>query len=695
MYNRIGLIGISLKIKKMGVFMKIFKRIIAVVLISLLAILILGIFTYKNYNDDDYARITALDYTAVVSDDSDAKVTITEILTFDVHATSSDNLFWELWRDLPEEFVDGVKVEYDVLSVVQILEDGTRLPWQESSKLYWWDNDYTDSSGSFGPGKWYHSEGPYDGEYNFECLLFYVDGLYRESIVFEIEYEMKNASLKYNDSSELYLSMFYGEDIQYLESVHGQILFPTDIMPKAGDYDAYTYGTNAHEFDFTESATLNPGYYTFDFNLDKEQLQFKDYNQYIEFALIAHGEDKQKFTQNAPNNYYSSDDMLPEIRAAQTTYEQLPEKALKDSQIILVSCLMGGIGLGVLALFINKQIKKKNPMYEPSIKIEYFRDIPSDLDANFARALVFSKQDKEDDLGDGFSAAMLSLAYKHYLELAQINPSKDWKSKNIKIVLLESTLENGRPALTPIEEQYYNLIKRHAVSNVINFSQFQQKISRDYQFTNSFVSKVKSSIPALGVSQGYFSKSNFRAPQKTMQGWSLAYAILALAVMIIGTILTWNTRIEFAYGAFFIFGGLTLLSALYLLIVSRKYILLTQFGQDEYAKWRGLYQFLNSETLMNEREVVELVIWEKYLIYATAFGISEKVIKALKIRVPDDMLRTSPILYSPIYRSRVFYHSSRSSFRNSTRSAAYTARSGGHGGFGGGGRGGGGGGGGH
>ena len=30
---------------------------------------------------------------------------------------------------------------------------------------------------------------------------------------------------------------------------------------------------------------------------------------------------------------------------------------------------------------------------------------------------------------------------------------------------------------------------------------------------------------------------------------------------------------------------------------------------------------------MHEKEVIELPIWEKYLVYATAFGISEKVIK--------------------------------------------------------------------
>lgn len=73
-------------------------------------------------NPYDYARITDVDYKAVVVDEpgSNGKVVLTERLTFDVHAASPTNPFWELWRDLPEDYVDGVKVHYKVNSVKQI-----------------------------------------------------------------------------------------------------------------------------------------------------------------------------------------------------------------------------------------------------------------------------------------------------------------------------------------------------------------------------------------------------------------------------------------------------------------------------------------------------------------------------------------------------------------------------------------------
>lgn len=111
---------------------------------------------------NDYARITDIDYKAVLVDEpgEGGKVVITERLTYDIHAASKNNLFWELWRDLPEDYIDGLKVDYQVNYVKQINDDGTETTYTESPKLYWDDSDYTSSI--YGPGKWYHSEGPYD-----------------------------------------------------------------------------------------------------------------------------------------------------------------------------------------------------------------------------------------------------------------------------------------------------------------------------------------------------------------------------------------------------------------------------------------------------------------------------------------------------------------------------------------------------
>lgn len=678
----------------------------------------------ESLNPNDYARITDVEYKAVVVDepDSEGKVIITERLTFDIHAASKNNLFWELWRDLPEDTIDGVKVYYKVNSVKQILEDGTELIYDESPKLYWDDYDYVSTNTTYGPGKWYHSEGPYNENIrNYECVFFYVDGLYREKVVFEIEYEMYNAALKYNDCSDLYLALYSGSTIKYLNSYKAQILFPNEDMPSSGNYNVYTYGTNSNEFPVTESATANPGYYTFSIDLDKKDLKFRPYNQYIEFDLVSYGEDKHIFTDYAPDNYYSYDDVLDEILEEQEEYAEKPQKYKIAKTIVFVILIIISLYILIYAFRVKSRMKLKHIFYSPTTEIDFYRDIPSDLDPNFATALVFSKHKPPKDDSGVYSAILLSLARKEYIELNEYynndveiviknfptqtpNVSEPLIMNNVgfdssftlDIAPTEETFteipSKEYEPLTTCEEYYYNLLVRHATNNSILMSALQRRISSDYENTNSFVRNINSSTVNIGVRDGYFQKGNYDQPKKQIKSASGLLLTIGILFITLVNIISYQTRMDLAFGSYTIIGICCIIGSLYLKIQSNKYILLTQFGEDEYAKWRGLYNFLNSDTLIHERTIVELPLWEKYLVYATAFGLSEKVIKAIRIRCPE--VAESPILSNNYCRSGRF-RSSGHRFRSAVRSGSSGSYGGGGFGYGGGGRGGGGGGGGH
>lgn len=718
---------------------------------------------FSSMNPFDYARITDVEYKAVLVDEpnSNGKVHITERLTFDIHAASKDNLFWELWRDLPEQYVDGLLVSYDVKSVKQIT-DYADIPYQESPVLYWYDNDYI--SDELGPGKWYHSPGPYNESLRlYECVLFYVNGLYREKVVFEIEYEMKNAALRYNDSSELYLSMYSGDTIKHLNSFKGEILIPYKDMPKEGNYDAHTYGTNDNSFEFKESKVDNPGYHTFSFDLDKEDLKFRPYNNYLEFTLISFGSDKHIFTDYANHNLYSNQDVLDEIIMEQKKYDNEPILAKKKKTNAFVIC----ISLSILTIFIAmiklKNTRKRYKFYKPTTEMLYFRDIPSDLDPYFASKFIFLKSKKENDDGNGYSAILLNLIRKKYIELERINPNLGWDNNNINIVIKfkglntfqtakvtnntvaeksnlvfieqhnilespvkknpvdlfnptnlipnmekeinenilehEENFKSDLEALTPTEEYYFNLIIRHSRNNQINMSGFQNKVSSDYENTNTFVKNIEKSVVNIAFNKQYIQDKQYEKPKKQIKELANIMMIIGFISLIFVNLLSYPTRMDFAFGGFTILGITLILTSRYLKKESNKYLLFTQLGEDEYAKWVGLYNFLNSSTLMNEKTVIELPLWEKYLVYATAFGISEKVIKALKLNCPS--FEASQMLSNPYYTStnyRFSSHSFRSATRHATRTYnthSYSGGFGGHGGYGGGGRGGGGGGGGH
>ena len=385
------------------------KAIIALIMIYVILIFIImpgeSFFgqDFEGFLKNDYAHITDMEYKAEVLDEKElgGKVLITEVITFDIHASDKDNPFWELWRDLPESEYDGLKVDYDVLSVYEIKENGSKVKWEESDKLYWYDEDYV--SEEYGPGKWYHSKGPYDDYQNFECLLFYIDGIYRDTITFEIKYIMNNAALKYSDVSELYLSMFSGDSTKNLKSFKGQILIQNKDMPEKGNYTISTYGTTKHRFNFNESKTLNNGYHTIYFDLNEEDLKFNSDNNYIEMTLLSYGDDKHSFTNYAPENNESNSKYLQEALNNDKEYDENIKNKIKTKNKIFFYTMLTTIVVLLLTFTKPLILKRKYTIYKSSINPDYFRDIPSDLDPYFAATLVFSKKGKKPDLGDIFS----------------------------------------------------------------------------------------------------------------------------------------------------------------------------------------------------------------------------------------------------------------------------------------------------
>ena len=68
--------------------------------------------------------------------------------------------------------------------------------------------------------------------------------------------------------------------------------------------------------------------------------------------------------------------------------------------------------------------------------------------------------------------------------------------------------------------------------------------------------------------------------------------------------------------------------------INSKYSALTLKGRMEKEKWDGFKRYIEENSLIEEKEYGDIILWEKYLIFATVFGISEKVLKDIKVKYP-------------------------------------------------------------
>jgi len=99
---------------------------------------------------------------------------------------------------------------------------------------------------------------------------------------------------------------------------------------------------------------------------------------------------------------------------------------------------------------------------------------------------------------------------------------------------------------------------------------------------------------------------------------------------------------------------------------------------------RNYKKFIEDLTLMKEKEIMDVILWENILIYATALGVAEKVKKAMKMYVPQKEISGTQLSLYASYNIHVV-----NSFRVATRQVHSSSIGFSGGGFGGGGFGGG------
>ena len=188
-------------------------------------------------------------------------------------------------------------------------------------------------------------------------------------------------------------------------------------------------------------------------------------------------------------------------------------------------------------------------------------------------------------MGDIYASILLNLVRKGYIELERIDNTKAWNPNNVLIKILynqftsENILNNiihnkmemnqniqpvqidkynsnGKKLedLSMNEKSYFNLIVKYANNKSITLKDFQNKINHDYDSTDTFVTSVENSIVNIGVSHSYFQKANYLEVKDKTHRLARTYLITAFVLIIVCNFMIYHTRLDLAFGSFFIVG---------------------------------------------------------------------------------------------------------------------------------------------
>lgn len=116
----------------------------------------------------------------------------------------------------------------------------------------------------------------------------------------------------------------------------------------------------------------------------------------------------------------------------------------------------------------------------------------------------------------------------------------------------------------------------------------------------------------------------------------------------------------------------------------------TDLGEEEVNKIRAFKRMLEDINDIKLAQVGDIVLWESFLPYAVVFGVSDQVIRAMKLNFGVDKVNASPVAYYYIGNSSFVNKTTgfQTAFINSIAAGGSSSISGGSGGFSGGGSGG-------
>lgn len=437
---------------------------------------------------------------------------------------------------------------------------------------------------------------------------------------YKVSYTVVDAIKNYKDCSELYWQ-FIGKDFQIdIDRVTGTINIPTAVVDKE-EIRAWAHGPLNGNISIEDSGNV------------KFEIDYLDSGNFLEVRMAM------------PTSIFSTNQNIIETERLNTILseeqtwaneanalrERMRQKREKEEKLYEMAGIITSVVMILISLLFAKKIFKykkvleETPSLKPTQNLDYYRDIPNEKTATPAKAAFlhyFENNKSEKAISRTMSATMLNLSLNGYLSFEE-------KSKKIgKDEIVVHVNESTKP-LEKDEEEIYNLMKKIDKNNEgFTMKQLKSYAKKEYTTFLNSIDEMQKKAEIENENEKNFD-SNMKKQKEKWGGKTAGYIFGIIAFIVIGLIASANVI------AMVVLCFVCLICASFTKKISNRFNGLTQKGMDEKEQWKGLKNFLKDYSQINDKTVPEVVLWEKYLVYATMFGIADEVLKQIKVAYPD------------------------------------------------------------
>lgn len=442
---------------------------------------------------------------------------------------------------------------------------------------------------------------------------------------YQFSYTITDVVSDYKDCQEFYWQLLDKSNSIPVKKVTGTITIPKKVENK-DNLKVWGHGPLNGKIQVESKDTVK-------FLVDE-----LDKNRMLEVRLVT--TEKVIDTKNQKNYRY-----LEQIINQESKWANESNNIASGFYKIIISIYVISIIFNIYkAIKLYKISKKKNDglIYT---NLKYFRDIPrEDISTPAEAAYLYmfdkSRETLESYQGNIVAATILDLALKGYIKL-------EVEDKKTYVQILKEG--NG---LNDDEFAVYKILKetggksRFEIGEINYFA--KEKYSRYSTLINKLINEARESI----YRQKLVDKANrklYQKAERAKNNYNLILRIIEFILVgfVIGLIPIFEKAYIYVFGVGFKYNFITLLAILLPLIITiliklkinwkakDKIAVLTQKGIEEQEQWKALVRYIKDFSMIEEQKIPSLAIWEKYLVYATVFGMADEAIEQMKAKYPE------------------------------------------------------------
>lgn len=435
-----------------------------------------------------------------------------------------------------------------------------------------------------------------------------------QKVAFYITYTLKNVVVLHGDFAEIYWP-FIGENFDdELSNVDIKVTLPNTSSttyfrawahgPLYGDLSLDgTIGVSTHLDSVSSNEALDIRM-TFDKNLMKDTSELKTSTTSFQDVLNI------------------------ELKKAEDA-DALREELLKKYNFVKYSTIGLYLSMFVLGIFIYfKYAKSPKSLYYS----KYNREFIDDYNVEVIDYLMNRKITP-----NAMSASIMNLIYKKNISAEEIVNNSKSKKKDY-VFTLESMDNINESEQILIDFLFHKVGKSRKNGNgkqeftTMDLKAYASGTKTCETFISSYT-KWKNHVLNVGKNEQFFETS---ATPKI-----IGVIILLLSFFIF--VLTMEFGVDFVPSYFVLFVSIFFL--IYTIVIYKK----TKKGVEHYDKWKAFKNFLNDFGTFDLKELPEIVLWERYLVYATIFGLASRVQKSMNVKIKELDISDSSYGYYPSF----------------------------------------------